>query len=111
MVKVIGRSKDEIERYERISKLVKIAQEVLPELEIDDGDMHPFTLFSVRRRKSPLDPIYSFLVFPLRNEIEVYNPKILDAAIDLAHEYEKRGEIFTVKKDYDETPAKTSVSA
>lgn len=97
MVKVIGLSKDEVERRERASKLVEITKEVLgSEAKIDDS---PYSFFSVYPNPKIKSPIY---VIPNDNFIIINDPKLLDYALGLANSYERTGEPeFTVKKDYD----------
>ena len=95
MVKVVELTKKEIEERERISKLIEITRDVFP-----TNDAINFvggSIFIIP--DSTIND--SICVCPYRNLINVPNRHLFDYALNLAEEYEKRGESeFTVKKEY-----------
>ncbi|MEK6872391.1 MAG: hypothetical protein AABW90_00075 [Nanoarchaeota archaeon] len=102
MVKIIGKSLEEITNDEREDKLIKIAERVLGE---EFKVINSITYIALIPKKTT--ELYKTQInvslIHLINMIEVNNPKWIDYAIRLAEAYESSGEPeFTVKKNYDE---------
>lgn len=97
MVKVIGKSPEEIDKEEKIKKLEQIARETIPEARFSAA--RGAIIGSIETS----DSSHLFFVYPDQNQISVQNPGAFDSAMRLAQEYESRGEPeFTVKKNYRE---------
>ena len=93
MVKVIELMADERARKERNSKLQKIAQEIIPKGLGINPVGNSFVIGALLPER--------ILVTPYENEIRVNQEEGFDLAMQLAKEYEARGEPeFTIKKDY-----------
>ena len=95
MVKLIDGGVEEIKRAQRISKLTKIAMELLHER--FDRFTPSENLIMIVDSKNPTDSIR--ISYP--DMMSVNDAKMLRYAKKLAQEYESRGEQeFTVKKNY-----------
>ena len=103
MVKVVDKTKREIQEEEKFSRLVELAKKQMPKYYI--SALAPLHVFSIHAEKNDTRGV--IMVSQNFNVVDVYNPSYLEKAIQLAALYESSGlagknEGFTVKKNYRE---------